>query len=76
MLSDDLNSLSTWWADVVDGRTVPTRESLQLFAANLAGATEKARQLESTCIAQAARLTLAAAGPNVVPFARAARDHG
>lgn len=73
MLSDDLKSLSAWWSDVVAGRTTPTAEALRLFAMNLASATDKARQLESTCIAQAARLTLAAAGPNVIPFRE--RDH-
>lgn len=68
MLSDDLNSLSTWWADVVAKRTTPTAESLRLFAENLAAAADKARKLETTCVAQAARLTHTAVGPNVILF--------
>lgn len=70
MLSHDLQSLSGWVKDLLVGNTIPTREGFQTFSNALDDAVKNAQSLESTCVAQAVRLTTSQLGGNIIAFPR------
>ena len=65
MLSHELDSLSAWLEYARDHKLPVSDDNLQKVITIIADCTEKSRQLENTCIAQAARL-INPLGPNVV----------
>lgn len=75
MLSKDLQSLASWMTGIITGRTEVTEEGLTAFVRELNASVDKARQLESACVAQAIRLTAAQLGPNIISFPDRERDH-
>ncbi|CAM5396959.1 hypothetical protein AFEL58S_01972 [Afipia felis] len=73
MLSRNLESLSAWLEYARDHNMPVSDDNLQKVCTILADCTEKAHQLESTCVAQAVRL-VDPLGPNVIRMPE--RRHG
>lgn len=73
MLSQDLQSLSSWLQHAVADKQEVTADQLLSIARELESSIDKAQQLERTCVAQAVRL-MDPLAPNVVRLPE--RNHG